>query len=720
MLDSGTTLQQGRYLIVRHLAKGGMGSVYEAKDQRLHTTVALKETFFTDEMLRRQFEREARMLANLRHPALPRVSDHFNENGGQFLVMDFIAGVDLEEMRKSREGGAFAPQEVLRWGDQLLDALEYLHTQTPPIVHRDIKPQNLKLTARDQIILLDFGLAKGFAGETSQVSSIGSVFGYTPSYAPLEQIQATGTDPRSDLYSLAATLYHLLTGVAPPNALARATAVLNGEADPLRTADEVNPSVARDVGAALGQTLALKRDQRPASATAMRNMLRVARATQEGFDGAGVRTVAMQQPAAPRTSATQSSRATEATVTAQPVAAPMLERQSATVPATERLPPLPVAEQSRLKSSLGVGLSVSALLLLMAVALTGLYFYRRSQASDTPALNSTAPNVKDHKAGARNSNQAGIIAPANPSAATTSATGDARLTLKGHSQNISSIAFSTDGKTLASGSWDHTVKLWDAQSGELKQTIEEPGYTINAVTYRPDGKALVIGMYDAKESIITFLDNASAKPEAETQRITDPSNLISAVAFSPDGRTLLTVTGSKVQIWDAQSGAPKLMIDGGANAVAALAPDGKTIALGGSNENDVKLFDAQTGKLKLTLVGHTKGLLSVAFSPDGKTLASGSYDSTAKLWDTETGTLKQTLSEAETEAIFSLAFARDGQMLATGSFHSVRLWNAPDGKQISTFPLKDDGIAASLAFSPDGRMLAGGCGNAVKLWDVGR
>src|SRR2546429_3965850 len=134
MLSSGTILQ-GRYRIIRQLGQGGMGAVYEAVDERLDTTVALKETLFSDEKLRKQFEREARLLARMHHPALPRVSDHFNEGDGEFLVMQFIAGDDLSAMLVQRKG-PFPLAEVLKWADQLLDALDYLHTQDPQIVHR--------------------------------------------------------------------------------------------------------------------------------------------------------------------------------------------------------------------------------------------------------------------------------------------------------------------------------------------------------------------------------------------------------------------------------------------------------------------------------------------------------------------------------------------------------------------------------------------------------
>ena len=126
MLASGLVLQN-RYRVIKQLGQGGMGAVYEAIDERLDTTIALKETLFADERLRRQFEREARLLARMHHPALPRVSDHFGEGDGQFLVMQYIAGDDLAQMMADKRG-AFPPDQVLTWGDQLLDALDYLHT----------------------------------------------------------------------------------------------------------------------------------------------------------------------------------------------------------------------------------------------------------------------------------------------------------------------------------------------------------------------------------------------------------------------------------------------------------------------------------------------------------------------------------------------------------------------------------------------------------------
>ncbi|NTV65927.1 MAG: serine/threonine protein kinase, partial [Oscillochloris sp.] len=237
------TLIHDRYRVSRQIGRGGMGAVYEAVDTRLGNTVALKQTLVRGQQLDDAFAREARLLSSLRHAALPVVSDYFADGDSHFLVMQFIPGTDLGSLMAERSA-PFSFDEVQAWINTLLDALDYLHTQNPPIVHRDIKPQNLKLTPRGEIVLLDFGLAKGgVTGVDAPQAGGVSLYGYTPQYAPIEQIQASGTDPRSDLYSLGATAYALLANQAPANALDRAGAALQGRPDPLTSLDQLNPQV---------------------------------------------------------------------------------------------------------------------------------------------------------------------------------------------------------------------------------------------------------------------------------------------------------------------------------------------------------------------------------------------------------------------------------------------------------------------------------------------
>src|SRR5437588_12295063 len=274
MIEPGTLLQN-RYRVTRQLGEGGMGADYVATDERFHSMVVINQTFFFDDpSLGRAFEREARLLNHLRHSALPRVSDHFTEGDGQFLVMEFIEGYDLGALLKER-GGAFPVADVLAWADDLLDVLDYLHKQKPPVVHRDIKPQNIKRTASGRVVLLDFGLAKGTPPDT-HASVPDSVVGYSLLYAPLEQVQGTGTDPCSDIYSLGATLYHLLTGVPPVDALTRASAVINNRPDPLRPAHVANAQVPISVGKVIQRAMAQKSALRPKTAAEMREMLRQA------------------------------------------------------------------------------------------------------------------------------------------------------------------------------------------------------------------------------------------------------------------------------------------------------------------------------------------------------------------------------------------------------------------------------------------------------------
>ena len=271
MIETGKILQQ-RYRIEKQIGQGGMGAVYIATDERFASKVAIKETLYMDDSYRKAIEREARLLNSLKHNALPRVSDHFEEESRQFLVMEYIPGEDLGVMM-DRDEKPFDVEQVLVWADQLLEALDFLHNQQIPVIHRDIKPQNLKITSRGQIVLLDFGLAKGNPTDAGHQTAAKSIFGYSRNYASLEQIQGTGTDPRSDLYSLAATLYHLLTLVPPEDALTRAMNVLGGNQDPLVPANAIRPEIPPGVAAVLQQALDLNAAARPATASEMRQML---------------------------------------------------------------------------------------------------------------------------------------------------------------------------------------------------------------------------------------------------------------------------------------------------------------------------------------------------------------------------------------------------------------------------------------------------------------
>lgn len=265
----------GRYVLGSIIGRGGMGRVYEAVDERFGRRVAVKELSIDGDVYANAFAHEARLLNGLRHPALPVVIDLFVEEAKSYLIMDFVPGPNLKEMTIERLEaglGPWTPSTVLRWADGILDALEYFGGFSPPIVHRDIKPHNLKLTPSGAIVLLDFGLAKGIAGDSTGEAH--SVPGYSLHYAPLEQLRGAGTDVRTDLFSLGATLVHLLAGVPPPDALTRADAIVQGRPDPI---DEVLAGlpIPEALAASLRHTLAIRPSGRPQSAAALRSILQM-------------------------------------------------------------------------------------------------------------------------------------------------------------------------------------------------------------------------------------------------------------------------------------------------------------------------------------------------------------------------------------------------------------------------------------------------------------
>jgi serine/threonine protein kinase len=252
VLERGTLLNS-RYQVVEILGQGGMGSVYRAVDENLGVDVAVKENLFTTEEYARQFRREAVILATLRHPNLTRVTDHFVIEGtGQYLVMDYIEGEDLRQ-RMDRTG-VLSEEEVIMVGAAVCDALSYLESCNPPVVHRDIKPGNVKITPSGQIFLVDFGLAKLI--QTGQATTTGAR-AMTPGYSPPEQYGTARTDNRSDLFSLGATLYAALTGVIPEDALARA--MDQTELSPIR---KHNSRISRRLAAVIEKSLAIRPDER--------------------------------------------------------------------------------------------------------------------------------------------------------------------------------------------------------------------------------------------------------------------------------------------------------------------------------------------------------------------------------------------------------------------------------------------------------------------------
>ncbi len=258
------TLLNHRYRIVSILGQGGMGAVYRATDESLGIDVAVKENLFLTDEYARQFQREANILASLRHPNLPRVGDYFQMGDqGQYLIMDYIDGEDLRQ--RIERVGTLGEQEVVLIGAAICDALSHLHSRNPTVLHRDIKPGNIKITPGGEVLLVDFGLAKVVQGGQATTTGARAM---TPGYSPPEQYGTARTDERTDIYSLGATLYAALTGVIPEDSLARATG--KAELTPIR---ELVPRVNRKLASVIEKALEVDTEDRYQSAAEFKQAL---------------------------------------------------------------------------------------------------------------------------------------------------------------------------------------------------------------------------------------------------------------------------------------------------------------------------------------------------------------------------------------------------------------------------------------------------------------
>jgi len=262
-LEQGQLLRE-RYRIIEVLGHGGMGSIFRAVDENLGMEVAVKENLFTIDDYARQFRREATILANLRHPNLPRVSDHFSvEDQGQYLIMDYIEGEDLQE--RLERIGPFEEEEVVFIGASICDALAYMHARDPMVLHRDIKPANVRISPNGGVYLVDFGLAKVIHGDQTTTTGARAM---TMGFSPPEQYGAARTDARTDIYSLGATLYTALTGFTPEDSLAQT--MDQEELTPVR---ERNPRISKRVAEAVERALQVHPNDRWQMAAEFKNEL---------------------------------------------------------------------------------------------------------------------------------------------------------------------------------------------------------------------------------------------------------------------------------------------------------------------------------------------------------------------------------------------------------------------------------------------------------------
>lgn len=725
-LNSGDLLHHNRYRVAGLVGGGGFGAVYEAEDLNLSgKRVALKENLLITPQAREQFKAEALLLAQLHHKHLPRVTDYFERpGGGQYMVMDFIAGRSLQSVLEAR-GGPLAEAEVLPWIRQVADALDFLHTQTPPVIHRDVKPSNIILTPKGDVMLVDFGIAKAQSGQTAPGAK-----GATAGYAPPEQYDGT-TEPRSDVYALGATLYALLTGEAPPRSTERSA----GSVD-LRPPRQLNPSLSRDTSAAILWAMRLRIEERPASVAEL-----AARLPAAPVPPTPRRRVETEPAAAGRSVATG-----EETQVRPPAQRPPAPGQRPPVAKAHPQPPA----SGKLRGWWAFIVILAAFLVVWGVwMIWSVAANNRDRAENATALAARMTEVvaADQTSTARPT-LAPTLAPTPRDTPTLAATATSSATptpaptpnvigstpvpipTEGEALSpenagrvepvarwgpgvVEDIAYSPDGRLLAAGAASG-VYLHDSTSHEVVAFFETV-VPVDTLAFDPSGERLAVGLRNGTIELWRMLDgDMLASATAHTERVTD-------MAFSPDGDLLISGSwDDTVRLWDVTDHelASLRVLSGHENGVwsVAFSPDGQWIA-SGAGDGSIRLWGAAEGTLQRTLSGHTNTVWALAFSPDGQTLASASHDTTVRLWSVPEGLILSTLTEHD-EAVLSVAFSPDGTLLASGSDDdTVRLWQVSDGSLVYTMTGHTNWIEESV-FSPDGEAIASASSDGtIRFWD---
>jgi WD40 repeat protein len=623
-------LLKGHYRLARQVGKGGFGAVYEAQDAELgNRRVAIKEMSqrtLAPEELRgalEAFRREALLLAQLVHPNLPRIYEQFSEGGHWYLVMDFIEGQTLEARLGAAPGGCLPPEEVLRLALQLCEVLEYLHSQQPPIIFRDLKPANIMLTPAGHAYLIDFGIARHFKpGQAKDTVAFGSA-----GYAAPEQYGKAQTTAQADIYSLGATLHQMLSGTDPSDA-------------PFVFAP-LGLTALPGLEALIFEMVQSDRKRRPASMNVIKEQLRqLANDLAAGKNG---------QPAPP-----QPARLS------QPVIAP------APAPPQVGLP-----------------------------------------ASQAPPVSRGAQPPRE---------------------------GKLLTTCKGHFGAVNTLAWSPDGKKLASGGNDGAIHLWESDIGVPVWTYRGHTYSINALDWSPDGKQIASGDINgevqvwepARGILIRFRRNVSLFSGNPLKGFKES---IEALCWSPSATHIASGgLDKKVEIWNASTCETVLayhehqgFLHNGTVYALDWSPDGKLIA-SGSADFAVHVWDAATGETRCTYQGHQHlfegGIRTLAWSPDGKRIASGSSDTTAHIWDALTGAQAFVL-RGHSSTVEAVAWSPDGKWLASGGADGVvRVWGASDGKLAFIYQ-KHIGAVHAVAWSPGGEMVASADGaGTVHFWQL--
>jgi eukaryotic-like serine/threonine-protein kinase len=777
----------GPYKLRQEIGEGGMGMVFMAEQtvpvKRVVALKVIKAGMDSRQVLAR-FDAERQALALMDHPNIAKVLDAgATEQGRPYFVMELVKGVPITRYCDEHR---LTPRQRLELLIPVCQAVQHAHQKG--IIHRDLKPSNVLIAPYDGVPVpkvIDFGVAKATGPKLTErtlFTELGSVVG-TLEYMSPEQAELNNfdIDTRSDIYALGVLLYELLTGSTPLEKKRLGEAALLEvlrrirEEEPPRpstrlSTTEALPSIAASRGLEAKQLSGLLRRELDWVVMKALEKDRNRRYESAGAFAADVRRYLHDEPVqACPPSATYRLRkfvrrnktgvltaSVVAVAVVALVACTLLFQQEQARTAEARAhaaTDLAAAEaqaRSRLESQLYLqrialadrewsanNLSrMEALLEKCPSDLRGWewHYLKRLRYRTLAPLRHDSPVIslafsRDGKLLATGT-QAGVVT------VRLAKTGQELRQWKAHQTNTTSVVFSPDGRYLATGSQDMTAKVWDLEKvlqGEFQAPLLQWKHTcvVWSVTFSPDGQRLASAAGDEadKKGEVKVWDLNTGQ---EALTLSGFTSAVYDVRFSPDGRRLATASGELVKLWDAQTGREQLTCrdpDGNLRVVT-FSPDGRRLAavgghIGAHPDREIKVWDAQTGHEDLSLRGHVGGLRHVAFSPDGRRLASTGLDQTVKLWDAATGHEVLTL-RGHLDDVFGLAFSPDGHQLASGcTDKTVRIWDATPverepGPEYLTLR-GHTGAVTDVAFHPtDARYLASaGADGTVRVWDTG-